>query len=135
LLFSKTIRLPTKLGNVAGIGKTAGAEARQRLTGTGVLHATNTRLQIADRKALEEDFLGGYDRALRPEWLMGRFRPLEDDPDTLLTLTTFCRAGRSGGSPASVSCLGAFAGTGNIRVARISSVQAQRSKTPEVRNS
>ena len=37
-----------------------------------------------NRKALEEDFLGGYGRVLRPELLMGRFRPLERDPNTLL---------------------------------------------------
>ena len=73
-----------KLAEVAGIGKTAAAEARQRLTETGVLHATRTGLQIADRKELEEDFLGGYERVLRPELLMGRFRPLERDPNTLL---------------------------------------------------
>lgn len=73
-----------KLAEVAGIGKTAAAEARQRLTETGVLHATRTGLQIADRKALEEDFLGGYERVLRPELLMGRFRPLERDPNTLV---------------------------------------------------
>ncbi len=73
-----------KLAEVAGIGKTAAAEARQRLTQTGTLHATRTGLQIADRKALEEDFLGGYERVLRPELLMGRFRPLERDPNTLL---------------------------------------------------
>jgi hypothetical protein len=41
-------------------------------------------LQIADRKALEENFLGGYERVLRPELLMGRFRPLERDPNKLL---------------------------------------------------
>jgi hypothetical protein len=73
-----------KLAEVAGIGKTAAAEARQRLTQTGVLHATRTELKIADRKALEEDFLGGYERVLRPQLLLGRFRPLERDPNTLL---------------------------------------------------
>ena len=73
-----------KLAEVAGIGKTAAAEVRQRLTETGVLHATRTGLQIVDRKALEEDFLGGYERVLRPELFMGRFRPLERDPTTLL---------------------------------------------------
>jgi hypothetical protein len=73
-----------KLAEVAGTGKTAAAEARQRLTETGVLHATRTGLKVADRKALEEDFLGGYERVLRPELLMGRFRALERDPDTLL---------------------------------------------------
>jgi hypothetical protein len=73
-----------KLAEVAGIGKTAAAEARQRLTETGVLQATHTGLKIADRKALEEDFLGGYERVLRPELLMGRFRTLERNPDTFL---------------------------------------------------
>jgi len=50
--------------------KTAAAEVRQRLTETGLLHATRTGLQIADRKALEEDLLGGYERVLRPELLL-----------------------------------------------------------------
>jgi hypothetical protein len=73
-----------KLAEVAGIGKTAAAEARRRLTEMRVLHATRTGLQIADRKPLEEDFLGGYERVLRPELLVGRFRAMERDPDTLL---------------------------------------------------
>jgi hypothetical protein len=77
----RTVR---KLAEVAGIGKTAAAEARQRLTETGVLHATRTNLEIADRKALEAEFLGGYERVLRPELLMGKFRALERDPDKLL---------------------------------------------------
>ena len=73
-----------KLAEVAGIGKTAAAEARQRLTEKGVLHATRAGLKVADRKALEEDFLGGYERVLRPALLMGRFRALERNPDTFL---------------------------------------------------
>ena len=79
------VRWPVrKFADVAGIGKTAAAEARQRLTETGVLRATGAGFEIAERKALEEDFLRGYEGVLRPELLMGRFRALERDPDTLL---------------------------------------------------
>jgi hypothetical protein len=85
LVDANALRWPVrKLAEVAGIGKTAAAEARQRLTETRVLHPTRTGLQIVDRKTLEEDFLGGYERVLRPELLMGRFRPLEHDPNRLL---------------------------------------------------
>jgi hypothetical protein len=75
------------LAEVAGIGKTAAAEARQRLTETGVLHATRTNLEIADRKALEAEFLGGYERVLRPELLMGKFRALERVPEVPWAVT------------------------------------------------
>ena len=85
LVDANAVRWPVrKLAEFAGIGKTAAAEARQRLTGTGVLHPTRTGLQIANRKALEEDFVGGYERILRPELLVGRFLALEHDPYLLL---------------------------------------------------
>jgi hypothetical protein len=67
-----------------GIGKTAAAEARQRLTETGVLHAPRAALKLADRKALEEDLVCGDERLLRPELRMGRSRALKRHPDTLL---------------------------------------------------
>ena len=79
------VRWPVRrFADVAGIGKTAAAEARQRLTETGVLRTTRAGFEIADRKTLEEDFLRGYEGVLRPELLIGRFRALERDTDTLL---------------------------------------------------
>ena len=55
LAYANAVRWPVrKLAEVAGIGKTVAAEARQRLTETGALQATRAGLKIADRKALEE---------------------------------------------------------------------------------
>jgi hypothetical protein len=73
-----------KLAEAAGVGKTAAAEARQRLTQRGMVQPTRTGLTIANRKDLQQDFLTGYEQVLRPDLLIGTFRPLEPDPDLLL---------------------------------------------------
>lgn len=73
-----------KLAETAGVGKSAAAEARQRLTQSGMLVEGDTGLQIRNRKALEDAFLGGYEQVLRPDLWLGVFRPLKHGPDILL---------------------------------------------------
>jgi hypothetical protein len=73
-----------KLAEVVGVGKSAAALARQRLVEAGTLVPTRGGLGIANRKAIEEEFVAGYERVLRPSLVIGTFCPLERDPEALL---------------------------------------------------
>jgi len=65
------LALPVReLATRAGVGKTAAAEARQKLLAEGV----------ADIKRLGELFLDGYQRILRPHLFLGRFRSQDRNP-------------------------------------------------------
>jgi hypothetical protein len=75
--------LPVReLAAMAGVGKTAAAEARQKLVGEGILHeSTGKPRKVADAKRLSELFLDGYHRILRPHLFIGRYRSQDRDPD------------------------------------------------------
>jgi hypothetical protein len=75
--------LPARqLADLAGVGKTAASEARQRLAADGVLDEGGGRgVRIADPKRLETLFLDGYTHVLRPHVFLGRFRSQERDAE------------------------------------------------------
>jgi hypothetical protein len=82
----KSANLPAReLGRLAAIGKTAAAEVRPRLLLDGILQKTRAgTYAIADLKELEQRFLDGYARVLRPHLHLGRFRAKELDPDAFV---------------------------------------------------
>jgi hypothetical protein len=64
--------------DAAGSGRTAAAEARQRLIGAGILARRRGRdYAVIDQKKLADEFVEGYGRILRPRATIGRFRPAE----------------------------------------------------------
>jgi hypothetical protein len=70
-----------RLADASGAGKTAVAEARQRLTADGVLQPLKSGgYTLADRKSLEEYFIRGYEQILRPHITLGRYRSGEREP-------------------------------------------------------
>jgi hypothetical protein len=72
---STSINSPVRrLAEIAGVSKTAAAEARQRLIETGVLIQSQTGLRISNREALEEQFVSNYPTLRSGIWL-GAFRP------------------------------------------------------------
>jgi hypothetical protein len=73
--------LPVReLAAMAGVGKTAAAEARQKLVGEGILHeSTDKPRRVGDAKRLSELFLEGYHRILRPHLFVGRYRSQDRD--------------------------------------------------------
>jgi hypothetical protein len=75
--------LPVReLAALAGVGKTAAAEARQKLLDEGILQEVADKpRRIGDAKRLSELFLDGYHRILRPHLFIGRYRSQDRDPD------------------------------------------------------
>lgn len=74
-----------ELADAAGVGRTAAAEARQRLLGDGLLRLDRDgHYQITSPAELADDFVDGYNRILRPHLLIGRFRAGEREPERLL---------------------------------------------------
>ncbi|PWT98985.1 MAG: hypothetical protein C5B51_28155 [Terriglobia bacterium] len=71
-----------QLAQVAGVGKSAASEAKQRLLAEGILESVpDAGSRIVDLKRLESMFLEGYTQVLRPALVLGRFRSQERDPE------------------------------------------------------
>lgn len=83
LAVPEAIQWPARrVAETSGAGKTAAAEARQRLIAEGVLRPSKNRdYVLADRQALEDQFLQGYEHVLRPHFSLGRYRSAERDPE------------------------------------------------------
>lgn len=83
LAVPEAIQWPARrVAKISGAGKTAAADARQRLTSAGVLRLSqNGEYVLADRQALEDQFLQGYEHVLRPHLSLGRYRSAERDPE------------------------------------------------------
>jgi hypothetical protein len=79
----EAMQWPTRrIAAISGAGKTAVADARQRLVAEGVLRPSpNGAYLLADRKTLEEYFIQGYEHVLRPHLTLGRYRSAERDPE------------------------------------------------------
>ena len=79
----EAIQWPSRrIAEVSGAGKTAVAEARQRLISDGVLQPLRSGgYSVADPKTLEEYFLRGYEHILRPHISLGRYRTVERQPE------------------------------------------------------
>lgn len=74
-----------RLAEAAGVSKTAAAEARQHLIAEHVLGAQGPRqYQLLAARQLEERFIHGYGRVLRPRLYLSRFRAKERDPDAFV---------------------------------------------------
>jgi hypothetical protein len=74
-----------RAAEISGAGKTAVAEARQRLISDGVLQSLRSGgYSLADRKTLEEYFIRGYEHILRPHISLGRYRSAERGPDAFV---------------------------------------------------
>jgi hypothetical protein len=70
------------LAILAGISKTAAADARQMLLAEKVLQeSAGKHLRLRETRLLQERFLEGYPRVLRPHLFIGRYRSQERDPD------------------------------------------------------
>ncbi len=86
LAFPDALQWPVRrIAEFSGAGKTAAAEARQRLLAEGLLRQLGDgSFQLADPKALEDRFIQGYGQILRPYLSLGRYRAAETDPEKLL---------------------------------------------------
>jgi hypothetical protein len=72
------------VAEAAGIGRTAAATARQRLVAEKVLQYQRGTYRVVNRKRLADQFVDGYNRVLRSNLLVGRFRAPERSPELLL---------------------------------------------------
>lgn len=77
------------LADASGVSKSNAAKIRQQFIAEGVLSPHKGNLAIRDMKGLEQQLLNGYEQALRPKILIGRFRA-QETTDKLL-LETFKR--------------------------------------------
>jgi hypothetical protein len=85
-----------RLAQLAGVGKTAAAEIRERLVREGILQrARGGELHVGNVKELEDRCIAGYSQILRPKLLIGRFRGPERDPAKQLNqlATVFAKEG------------------------------------------
>ena len=89
LAVSEAIQWSTRrVAEISGAGKTAVAEARQRLISEGVLQPLRSGgYSLADRKTLEEYFIRGYEQILRPHIGLGRYRSSDREPDEFVERT------------------------------------------------
>lgn len=70
-----------RLAELAGVSKTAASEGRQRLVAEGILRRQGARRYLlADANRLEDRFLQGYSRVLRPHVHLARMRGSDRDP-------------------------------------------------------
>ena len=84
----EAIQWPTRrVADLSGAGKTAAAEARQRLISEEILQPLRSgKYSLADHKALEEYFIRGYEHILRPHISLGRYRSAEREPEEFVEL-------------------------------------------------
>jgi hypothetical protein len=72
------------LAEASGLSKSNVAKVRQQLVGRGVLRESEHGFDIRDKSRLEEELLRGYELALRPKLLIGRFRSANSGLDDML---------------------------------------------------
>jgi hypothetical protein len=73
-----------KLAEASGLSKSNVAKVEKQLVERGVLRQSKDGFQIRDN-ALREELLRGYELALRPKLLIGRFRSPVNDIDDMLS--------------------------------------------------
>ncbi len=73
-----------QLAEVSGLSKSNVANVRQQLVDRGVLRKSGQGFEIRDKSRLQEELLRGYELALRPKLLIGRFRSAVSDLDEVL---------------------------------------------------
>jgi len=73
-----------QLAEASGLSKSNVAKVRQKLIDLGVLKESEHGFDIRDKSRLQEELLRGYELALRPKLLIGRFRSGDSDLDGML---------------------------------------------------
>jgi hypothetical protein len=73
-----------KLAEFAGLSKSNVANVEQQLVAQGVLIQSAEGFRLRDRSTLPEELLRGYELALRPKLLLGRFRSPAGEIDEML---------------------------------------------------
>jgi hypothetical protein len=73
-----------QLAEASGLSKSNVAKVRQQLVDLGVLKESEHGFDTRDKSRLQEELLRGYERALRPKLLIGRFRSADSDLDGML---------------------------------------------------
>jgi hypothetical protein len=73
-----------KLADFAGLGKSNVAKVEQQLVDQGVLVESEGGFRLRDRSKLPEELVRGYELALRPKLLLGRFRAPALEIDEML---------------------------------------------------
>ena len=79
-----------KLAEFAGISKSNVAKVEQQLVAQGVLIESEEGFRLRDRSKLPEELLRGYELALRPKLLLGRFRSPASEIDEMLVRPSNC---------------------------------------------
>ncbi len=73
-----------QLAEASGLSKSNVANVRQQLISRGVLKESGQGFEIRDKSRFQEELLRGYELALRPKLLLGRFRFPESEVDGML---------------------------------------------------
>jgi hypothetical protein len=73
-----------QLAEASGLSKSNAAKVRQQLVSGGVLRESEHGFDIRDKSRLQEELLRGYELALRPKLLIGRFRSADSGLDEML---------------------------------------------------
>ena len=73
-----------QLAEASGLSKSNVAKVRQQLIDRGVLRKTGQGFEIRDKSRVREELLRGYELALRPKLLIGRFRSADSELDDIL---------------------------------------------------
>lgn len=73
-----------QLAEVSGVSKSNVAKVRQQLSARGLLQQSKSGFQIVDPSALHDELLQGYERALRPKLVLGRFRSPDVAPEGVI---------------------------------------------------
>jgi len=73
-----------QLAEASGLSKSNVAKVRQQLVDRGILRESEHGFDIRDKSRLQEELLRGYELALRPKLLIGRFRSAESGLDEML---------------------------------------------------
>jgi len=74
-----------QLGEASGLSKSNVANVRQQLVDRGILKKSGRVFEVRDKSRIEEELLRGYELALRPKLLIGRFRSPQSELDDMLT--------------------------------------------------
>ncbi len=73
-----------QLAEASGLSKSNVANVRQQLVERGVLRESGHGFDISDKSRLQDELLRGYEFALRPKLLIGRFRSSDRDLGDML---------------------------------------------------
>lgn len=73
-----------QLGEASGLSKSNVANVRRQLLDRGILKKSDRVFALREKSRIEEELLRGYELALRPKLLIGRFRSPQNELDGML---------------------------------------------------